>query len=97
MNIRRYLKMTATLEVMTGKDTDTRNCTYAPPVTIPCFIYGKRKRIATSAGSTIISTQTYITVDDVKVGDKLDGQVVQEVNLVNWFDGRTVSRECVCW
>jgi len=92
-----YMLYPVTLERMTGKDPDTRMDSYGAPEVIKVFRHGGLARIHTGQGDTTVSMQKYSTVDDIKIGDKINGQVVQSVEIVPEFDGSEPLFEVTCW
>lgn len=92
-----YMLYPVTWEQSTGKDPDTRMDSYNGAKTIKVFRHGRLARIHSGQGDTNISMQTYITVDDIKLGDKINGQVVQSVEPIPEFDGTGDLFEVVCW
>jgi hypothetical protein len=81
----------------TGKDPDTRIESYGATINIKVYRYGSMRFIRDSQSGTQVSAQKYITVDEVKLGDKLNGQVVKQVDPIPDFSGGCSVCEVLCW
>lgn len=79
-------------------DEDTRTLKYGDEVEIKVFKYGKDVFIREDSSATTVSAQAYLTLEEVKPKDILDGQVVKSVNKYpeSW-DNRNILYECLTW
>lgn len=80
-----------------GVDEDTHMPSFGEAVDIKCFSYGKHIFIRQDTSSATVSAKAYIVTDLVKVGDKIDGQVVKSVDNIPDFDGTVPLFECLTW
>ena len=98
MDLKKYMTFTVKWEKFLGEDEDTHMASYAEPVDIKCFIYGKNIFIREEDGATAVSAKVYLTLADVQVKDKVDGQVVKSVNSnpESW-DSRVQLYEVLTW
>jgi hypothetical protein len=97
MDYKDYMVMNCQWQKNLGKDEDTHMPSFGVAVDIKCFSYGKNIFIRQDTSSTTVSAKAYIVTDLVKVGDKIDGQVVKSVNNVPDFDGTVPLFECLTW
>lgn len=89
--------MTCKWEKNLGVDEDTHMPIFGEAVDIKCFSYGKNIFIRQDTSSATVSAKAYIVTDLVKVGDKIDGQVVKSVDNIPDFDGTVPLFECLTW
>ena len=61
--------------------------------TIRCRIDGSKRYLRNEDGSKKYSNQTYITTEEINVGDKLDNQYVNSVKILYDFDGEVLHYE----
>lgn len=85
------LNQTLTLERCVGKDY-AGNILYEKEE-IKARIDGSIKFIQDDKGNKRYSTQTYITLSAVNVGDKINGQFVYSVNILYDFNGDILHYE----
>ena len=97
MDYKDYMVMSCNWQKNLGKDEDTHMPSYDSTVDIKCFSYGKNIFIRQDASSTTVSAKAYIVTDLVKVGDKIDEQVVKSVDNISDFDGTVPLFECLTW
>lgn len=94
MNYENYMTMKAQHTPMSETiDPDTGVRTKGTQHEIDCFIYGKVKMFRNNQGEATVSTQTVLTMEDVKVGDIINGNEVKEVQQYNEFDGTNTFKE----
>lgn len=96
-----YLKKYLTFKTNWQKhsiDEDTLLMMYEEPIVINCFKYGKNIYIRESEENTLINAQVYLVIDEVQIGDKIDGQVVKSVNMYpeTWHPERPLY-EVLTW
>ena len=97
MDYKDYMVMDCVWEKNLGTDEDTHMYKGWDTKNIKCFSYGKNIFIRKDTSSTTVSAKAYIVTDPVKVGDKIDGQVVKSVDNVPEFDGTVPLFECLTW
>ncbi len=97
MNYEDYMVMNCKWEKNLGVDEDTHMPIFGEAVDIKCFSYGKNIFIRQDTSSATVSAKAYIVTDLVKVGDKIDGQVVKSVDNIPDFDGTVPLFECLTW
>lgn len=93
MDIESYLTMKCVYEKRIPEDAEFMTEEFAAAREIACFRYGDRINLLTSDTVDRLSAQTYLVVEDVKPGDKIDGQLVSVVNDVPDFDGSNQLHE----
>lgn len=81
------MTMSCVYEKKLGEDTEMLTPTFDTAINIKCFRYGDTRNIRGAFEHASFSEQTYLLVQEVFVGDKIDGQVVASVFLVPDFDG----------
>lgn len=98
MYMEKYMTFEAVWEKQIGIDEDTRMPSFAPAETIKCFEYGKNVFLREDNSSTMVSAKAYLTLENVELGDKIDGQVVKSVNNYpeNW-DANKQLFEVLTW
>lgn len=88
MNYESYMTMTAEYTPMTTTlDRTTGVRTKGTPRNIKCFIFGKTKMYRNAAGEATVSEQTCITMENINIGDLINGREVKSVQQYNEFDG----------
>lgn len=88
MNYESYMTMTAKLTPMSETiDPDTGVRKKGTKRDIKCFIYGKTKMYRNANGEATVSEQTAITMEQIHVGDLINGREVKSVQQYNEFDG----------
>lgn len=88
----------AVWEKYIGEENDTMLPQYAEPVTIKCFQYGKTLWVARDMVQTAVSAKMYLTLVEISVKDRLDGQVVKAVE--HWpesWDPRVILYGASTW
>lgn len=80
MDMRKYMTFEAVLERYEGMDPNTRTSKFGDPEDIKVFKYGKDIFIRGNTSATTVTAQVYLSVTEIKVKDRLDGQVVKSVN-----------------
>lgn len=80
MDMKKYMTFDATYEEFESEDEDCHMSTFKKARTIKVFIYGKDMFIRNSDNSTVVTAQTYLTLEAVKPKDMINGQVVRSVN-----------------
>lgn len=98
MNMKKYMTFTVSWEVYQGEDEDSLLPIYAEPVDCKCFIYGKNLYIREQNEQTVVSAKAYLTLENIHVKDKLDGQIIKSVNNYpeNW-DAKNQLFEALTW
>lgn len=93
-----YMAFDAEWEQYDGESKYTNMPKYKPPVNIKCMKYGKTLYIRESIDGGKVNAQTYLVTDDIKVRDKIDGQVIKDraEYPVDFEPGRTLY-ECYTW
>lgn len=91
-----YMLYPVMWEKTTGQNPDTRSLSYAEPIEIKVLRYGSFVLNRDANSSTQVSAQRYLTIDDVCLGDKLNGQVVKYCEPVPEFDDSSELREVAC-
>lgn len=92
-----YMLYPVQWEQSTGKDSDTRIESYGAPEVIKIFRHGSMRFIRDSQSGTQVSAQKYITIDKVKLGDRINGQVVKQLDPIPDFSGGNEVFEVLCW
>ena len=75
MDMKKYMTFEAVLERYEGMDPNTRTSKFGE-----VFKYGKDIFIRGNTSATTVTAQVYLSVTEIKVKDRLDGQVVKSVN-----------------
>lgn len=98
MNMKKYMTFTVKWEKFIGEDEDTNMPMYAEPVEIKSFVYGKNLFIREDEQHTTVSAKVYLTLEDIHVKDKIDGQQIKSVNHYpeNW-DNQGQLLEALTW
>lgn len=93
MKIRQFLKQKAVWEKRTGT-TRGNDAVYAPPVTIRVRKEVRERMLRASDtnpraadGVEKPSTTTYLSEEEIGLGDKLDGEIVQARTSITDFSG----------
>lgn len=98
MNLEKYMTFTSTWEKLKERDEDTMMDSFEDPVEIKTYIYGKMLFVREGENNSSVSAKCYLTLADVSVGDKLDGQIIKSVNSYpeSW-DDKVQLYECFTW
>lgn len=98
MDMQKYMTFTSKWEKLAERDEDTMMETFEAQVDIKTYIYGKNIFIRDENQHTAVSAKVYLTLANVNVGDKIDGQVVKSVNSYpeSW-DDKVQLYECLTW
>lgn len=80
MDMTKYMTFDATYEEFEGEDVDTHSLSYKEARSIKVFIYGKDMFIRNEDTGTVVTAQTYLTLEEVKPRDRINNQVVKSVN-----------------
>lgn len=97
MDYKEYMIFSCLWEKNLDIDEDTHMQRFGTKTKLKCFKYGKNVFIRQDSSSTTISAQSYVVMCEVKVGDKIDNQVVKSVDVIPDFDGKTPLYECLTW
>lgn len=90
MNLRGFLKQTTSWEAKTGEN-DWGDPTYAAAVSLPARVEEKQRRVLNASGNEVLSETRVMLVDEVAVGDRLDGSVVQARESIVDVGGNTLG------
>lgn len=93
MNVERQLTMKCQYEESIVDDEEFMTESFKAPREIKCFKYGDRLNLINSDSVTRLSDQTYWVVEDVELGDKIDGQVIVSINPIPNLDGSIAFKE----
>lgn len=98
MNMQKYMTFTSQWQKLKEVDEDTQMADYEEPVDIKTFIYGKNVFIRENESHTTVSAKCYLTLENVSVGDLLDGQVIKSVSSYpeSWNQDKQLY-ECLTW
>lgn len=98
MNMKKYMTFTVSWEKYIGEDEDTNMPMYESSVDIKCFIYGKTMFIREYDEHTSVNATVYLTLEDIHVKDKIEGQQIKSVNHYpeNW-DSQGQLLEALTW
>lgn len=86
MNLKRFLKQTATLERHTGRDPWGKD-TYDPPVEIPTRSTKKLRTMTEKEGTTVVSVTEHMTNAVVEEYDKINGEQVRAIEELRALNG----------
>lgn len=90
MNLKGFLKQTTSWEAKTG-ESDWGDPTYAAPVTLRARVEEKQRRVLNAAGNEVLAETRVMLVDEVAVGDRLDGKQVQARESIVDVGGNTLG------
>lgn len=90
MNIRKYLKQTASWEERTGEN-DWLEATYDDPVTLPARVEQIQRRVVATGGVEVLSETRVMLEQEVQTGDRIDGQQVQARENIVDLRGRVIG------
>ena len=90
LNLRGFLKQTISLERLTGVD-DWGTPSFAPAVTLPARKEEKQKLVRSTDGAEVLATTRVLVVDEVVIGDRIDGRDVQARESVVDVGGRLLG------
>lgn len=98
MNMKKYMTFTVSWEKFKQDSEELNTGIYEDPVDCKCYIYGKNIYIREDNQEAPVSAKVYLTLDEVKVKDRLDGQVVKSVNSYpeSW-NSKVQLYECLIW
>lgn len=98
MELSKYMTFKVKWTPCTGMDKDTRTLEYGNETEINVYKYGKDIFIREGSSATTVSAQAYLTLENVKPKDILDGQIVKSVNnYPESWDSRVMLYECLTW
>lgn len=98
MNISKYMTFTVPYEKYIGVDDDFMSSSYAPPINIKCFVYGKNIYIRDEDSYALVSAKSYVTDYKINIQDKLDGQIVKNVdNYPKEWNSKNQLFEALIW
>lgn len=80
MDMSKYMTFDATYEEYDSMDDDTHMSSFKEARSIKVFIYGKDMFIRNEDNGTVVTAETYLTLEAVKPKDKINGQVIKSVN-----------------
>lgn len=90
MNIKGFLRQTVAWQQKTGEN-EWGNAAYASPVVLPARVEKKQNMVRSPGGTEILATTRVMLIQEVDIGDTLDGQEVQaRENLVD-IQGRVLG------
>lgn len=90
MNLKGFLRQTISWESKTG-ESDWGDSTYAAPVSLVARVEEKQRRVLNAAGNEVLSETRVMLVDEVAVGDRLDGKQVQARESIVDVGGNTLG------
>ncbi len=94
MNIKPFLKQTATYQARTQTHTAWGDASYEPPVQIKVRRTQKMKTVRKqNEWRTLLMTQ-YMTAHNVKPGDRIDGEEIWAVEDLRGLDGKLIGTIC---
>lgn len=93
MNVESQLTMKCQYEESVIDDEEFMTESYKAPREMKCFRYGDKLNLVASDTITRLSDQTYWIVEDIKLGDKIDGQIIVSINPIPNLDGSIAFKE----
>lgn len=91
MNLRGFLRQTTSWEAKTGEN-DWGDPAYATAVSLPARVEEKQRRVLNASGNEVLFSETRVMlVDEVAVGDRLDGKQVQARESIVDVGGNTLG------
>lgn len=92
-NILRYLKQTCVWEQRSDTPDSFGNWTYAAPQTIRCRHTTKTKQVNHPKDRTHVDVTIYWTIEEIKIGDRINGEEIMARQNVVDRSGRIVYWE----
>lgn len=90
MNIKGFLKQTVSYEPKTGA-SDWGDSTFGAPITLPARVEEKQNMVRAAGGIEVLSTTRIMLVQEVQVGDRLNGLEVQGRESIVDVSGKTLG------
>ncbi len=98
MDMTKYMTFKAKWTPCIDMDEDTRTLIYGDEIEINVFKYGKDVFVREDSSATTVSAQAYLTLEEVKPKDILDGQIVRSVNnYPESWNNNVILYECLTW
>lgn len=97
MNLRGFLRQTTLWEAQVKDGSgdpvlnDWSEPTYAAPASLPARVEEKQRRVLNASGNEVLSETRVMLVDEVAVGDRLDGSQVQARESIVDVGGNTLG------
>jgi hypothetical protein len=97
IDVNNYLKQTCKWEQFIEQSEYVPVGTYKEPEDIQCMVFGSKSLIvsADAETGTRFNKTVYIIDSRVSEKDRINGQLIESIADIPWFDGSTVLRECV--
>ncbi len=90
-NIQGFLRQTATLRRKQPLTSDWGEDNFSEPTTIPCRRSDQVKQIRSKGANKLLSTTKFLTTEEIKTGDELDGLIILAVETIRGVDGKAIG------
>jgi hypothetical protein len=91
VDLRRFLKQTVSYQRKTGENDRSEPLFGEPARTLPARVDEEQRAVRGAGGVEVVSTTNVMLVEEIQVGDKIDGLDVQARESMVDIDGATVG------